>query len=210
MSKKTDLQDRALEKKLSITTTGDDDKERDLTIAELEKLLAASEAFPNQDETDPELNALQERALEQELSIYGEPDEDGSVVNLTADELRNSLAEHATEAKAAAADAQAEKDRVRQSAVDNPIAPVPTTKAAQRSGGAPILIDPKHGLPKPTAGDKALAKKHGYSLVIPGGRAYMSLGNINCAYGAGLRRKGQTIILTPEHAANKMDHLQAL
>jgi hypothetical protein len=208
MSKKTDLQDRALEKKLSITVTDEDDKERDLTIAELEELLAASEAFPNQDEgeADPELNALQERALEQELTIYGEPDDEGAVQNLTADELRASLADHAAKAKAAAADAQTEKDRVRQSAEDNPLVPAPKATAK----GTATDVDAKYELGKPSKADKTLAKKHAYPKVIPGGKAYMSLGNINCVYGGGLRRNGQTIILTDAHAANKMHALQAL
>lgn len=58
-----------------------------------------------------------------------------------------------------------------------------------------------------TSSDRALAKKHGYPVVIPGGKAFTTSASFNCAFGGGLRPIGSVVILNAAHAAHKAEFL---
>lgn len=157
---------------------------------------------------------LQEQALQLEVDIYSGVGDDSK--ELTKAQLTEAIeAKLAANADAALA-AEAEKGSARQSAAvaDKAESDAQSvTDVAARSettvDAAPELLE-KMGLSAPSKADRALAKKHGYPVAVPGGKAYRTSVSFQCVMGGGFRTMGSIVILTDAHAKNKMQFLTAV
>lgn len=168
---------------------------------------------------------LQERALEQELTIYHDPEEGGEAKELTIAELEVLLADHATAMQAQADEAAEEKTRVRDSAAAEATRveaeEAEAAKQKEADVAAAAAKPPEVAVPatpataaEPTGGgskkDKALAREHSYPVVVAKGTAYRSHANIRCPSGGGLRRNGSVIILNAADAKTYAAHITEL
>ena len=160
--------------------------------------------------------SLQEQILQLDGSIYYPEGHEKEGKELIKADLVDAIDQLRTAALDAHKAEQAEAEQARQpteeddadSGADKPDqtpSPEPEPVAA-----APV-VDPPKSSKKPGRGvttkDRALAKKHGYPVAIPGGKAFTTSSSFNCAFGGGLRPMGSVVILTAEHAAHKADYL---
>lgn len=174
-----------------------------------EEASAAASQGGEEEEASPELIAAQEEALQLELNIYEEgPDglehELDVLLQMIADRKVALKKEHEAEEKeASSARATAKKakaaERAAQKKVDD----------AMRSSTT-VEMKSTSDLGTPNKADKALAKKHGYPVVIPGAKAYRTKLSFHCAYGGKFRQMGSIVLLTDAHAANKKEYLTAI
>ena len=156
---------------------------------------------------------LQEQALQLEINIYSEPEGDDDPKELTKAQLVEAI--EAKEAANTEADGQQTNDdeAVRQTARDADAAEVKRQADADAAAASSTTVDPadellkRMGIDGPSAADRKLAKKHGYPIAVPGGKAYRATTSLNCGMGGGLRQAGSVIILSDAHAANKLDYL---
>lgn len=159
--------------------------------------------------------SLQEQILQLDGSIYYPEGHEKEGKELIKADLVDAIDQLRTAALDAHKAEQAEAEQARQpveeedadSSADKPD-PEP---ASEPVAAAPVVDPPKESSKKPgrgvTAKDRALAKKHGYPVAIPGGKAFTTSSSFNCAFGGGLRPMGSVVILTAEHAAHKADYL---
>lgn len=164
--------------------------------------------------------SLQEQILQLDGSIYYPEGHEKEGKELIKADLVDAIDQLRTAALDAHKVEQAEADQARQpveeedadSSVDEPKSEAaPEPSPAPESVAAAPVVDPPKSSKKPGRGvttkDRALAKKHGYPVAIPGGKAFTTSSSFNCAFGGGLRPMGSVVILTAEHAAHKADYL---
>ncbi len=158
---------------------------------------------------------LQERALDLELEIRHEPEQDQDHgKELTVAELKEAIgtAEEALEVSNAAEESA--KDEARASATETPteateghISDADGSVSAANTEAAPS--------PSPTAGrkrlsDAAMAKKHGYPVTVPGGKPYKTRVSFNCSAGGGLRPADSVVLLNDREAEHKAEFITAV
>lgn len=168
--------------------------------------------------TKNDKGALQEEALQLGVNIYCGTKADGSVKELSVSALKKAIEARKDELQADHEYEQTEAEKAIESA-----------KEAQRleakrkdelrnlvdkqsrsevvSAPPPDLVE-KLGLPKPSKSDFALAKKYGYPVAIPEGKAFRIKISMNCIFGGGLRPAESVMLLTPAEAQHKRDYLQ--
>lgn len=165
---------------------------------------------------------LQEEALLLEVNIHHPaPDEDGVMKELTKAELTVAI-----EDARAAALAQHEADEVAKEQARQPLPPeeappvAAATETKSRGGGrklpkvAPVSDPTPELLAKlgttVTKSDRALARKHGYPIAVPGGSAFTTAVSFNCIYGGGLRPMNSVVIVDEVEAHHKAEYLTAV
>lgn len=160
----------------------------------------------------PTKPVLQEEALQLEVSIYYPEGHEKEGKELLKDDLveaiANKKAEVATKHEADEKAKQAARDADKPG--ENPPEPKPVPMSKRQSGSVrdadPSLVA-AHGLNPVTDKDRALAKKHGYPIAIPGGKPYRTSVSFNCSMGGGLREMGSVVILTAYQAEHKAEFI---
>ena len=161
---------------------------------------------------------LQEKALQLEVSIYYPEDHEKEGKELTKDDLERDVNAKVDLLQVEHAQRETDKQKARESiAADdgdddgdqdgNDEAP---PKAKRRT--KTVVVDPKASILKAMGlkvsdKDRTLARKHGYPVAVPGGKAYRTKFSFNCALGGGLRPMGSIVILTDANAEHKADSI---
>lgn len=164
--------------------------------------------------------SLQEQILQLDGSIYYPEGHEKEGKELIKADLVDAIDQLRTAALDAHKAEQAEAEQARQPTEEESESPIDPPHPAEAEGlpepapepvAAAPMVDPPKSSKKPgrgvTAKDRALAKKHGYPVAIPGGKAFTTSSSFNCAFGGGLRPMGSVVILTAAHAAHKADYL---
>ncbi len=172
--------------------------------------------------------ALQEQILQLDGSIYYPEGHDKEGKELTVDDLKTAI-DIAREAALAAHVVEEEaKAEARRPLPEEPEpeleleeqADEPKVTKSRKSGGrkravvAPVRDPPADILKKNNVtvseADRKMARKHGYPVAVPGGKAYKISVSMNCIFGAGLRQANSIVILDEVEADAKSDYLIAV
>ncbi len=144
---------------------------------------------------------LQEKLLSMDGSIYHAQAGDEPKKELTVAELNQAIKARTDEQKAELEEA----DRIRKEAAEMQLKELERQK--EESKIVPVVVsDPPAAVLKTmgnlvvTDADRKLAQTWGYPIAVPAAKAYRIQCNLQCPFGAGLKRPGSVVLLRDDLA----------